>query len=152
MDERVTGSAQFADSFLDYTGQRLFAAQKKNYLNLAAIAPVALTSDKTALFQAIKQFPGAVMLDRQTFRKRADRGGFTFFEAADGEQHLVLLRFETLRKGGCVAFSEKKPNPIAQFGECSILRGGNFFRHSNIISWNDISCTLAFFSLHALTT
>ena len=128
MDERVTGSAQFADSFLDYTGQRLFAAQEKGHLNLAAVAAVALTFDKAALLQTIKQFPSAVMLDRQTFRKRTDRGGFTFFEAADGEQHLVLLRFEAFRESGRVAFAEKKPNPIAQFGECSILRGGNFFR------------------------
>ena len=139
MDERVTGSAQFADSFLDYTGQRLFAAQKKNYLNLAAIAPVALTFDKAALLQSIKQFHGAVVLDGETLRERTDRGGFTLFEAADGEKHLVLLRFETFRKGGCVAFTEKKPNPVAQFGQGAILRGGNLFRHSNIISWNDIS-------------
>src|SRR2546430_17097937 len=102
MDERVTGSAQFADSFLDYTGQRLFAAQEKGHLNLAAIVPVALTFDKAPLFQAIEQFPSAVMLDGETLRQRTNRGGFTFFEATDGQQHLFLLRFGTCTKGGCV--------------------------------------------------
>ncbi len=98
-------------------------------MNLAPIPPVAETFDEASLLEAISQLHGAVMLDRQTFGQRTDRSGFTVFEAADGEKHLVLLRFETFREGRCVAFPKKEPNPIAQFGESSILRGGNLFRH-----------------------
>jgi len=76
-------------------------------MNLAAVALIPEPFDVAMLFQTVDEFDGAVVLDGQLFRELANGGQFTVLEASDGEKHLILLRFQSLRVRGRVAFAQE---------------------------------------------
>src|SRR5262249_20796237 len=119
------GSAQLADSFPNNTGEGLFALREEDDSDLTAIFFVAQTFYVAVGFKPIDQLDCAVVFDGQAFGKDADGGRLVFLEAANREEHLILLGFETFGERGGVAFAKKEANPIAQLGEGAVLGGCN---------------------------
>ena len=103
-------------------------------MDLAAIVFIAEALDVTSFFETIDELYGAVMLDSELFGEVADGPWFLFIQAADREEHLVLLRLETLRVGRGVAGAEEESDAVAQFSKGAVFAGSDFFRHEFIIS------------------
>ena len=85
-------------------------------------------------FQAVNEFHGAVVFESKPLGEGLNGRLASFGEAADGEQHQVLLGLEA--DGPCfgVAFAQEMANAVAQFGQRAVLGGSDICRHKLSIS------------------
>jgi len=97
------GSSQFRTMRVRQPMQLAFAGRREFHPNRAAVRVGAGARDEAALFQAVEQAHGAVMADQQVFGQGADGGTGALVERADGEQHLMLLRLQSLGAGRLLA-------------------------------------------------
>ena len=132
--ESSAAGTQFTDPFFHDTGQRSFATRKEHNPYLAAVFFFAETSYEASLFQAINKFYGAMVLDRESVSQSAHRGQFVFLETTNRQEHLILLGLKAFRQGSRISRAQEKPDPVAQFRQCPVLRRGNLFRHGIILS------------------
>jgi hypothetical protein len=104
---------QFVQPFVDYLFQGALPSGQQEDTDLPLIASAACAADITVRLQPIDQTDGAVMPEEQTLREAADAGVVVVGKFANGEKHLVLLRFEAGGLGGVIAAAEKAPDTIA---------------------------------------
>lgn len=103
-------------------------------MNLSPIVFVTQTFDVAALFEAVNEFNGAVMFEGKLLGQGADRGRFVLAEAANGQQHLILLRLEALGVSSGIAGTQEEPDAVAQFSEGAVFGGSDPFGHEFIVS------------------
>ena len=109
-----------------------FPGQVNGYLSPIAIAG-ATALDQMALFQPVKQANGAVMANQEMSCKTANRRSVIVGEGLDGQQHLVLVRFQSLGASGLFTEVQEFPNLVAEIAEGSITTVGEVL-HINIVS------------------
>jgi hypothetical protein len=75
--------------------------------------------------EAIDYLNCAVMAQAKPLRKRPDGGKSSFRQSFNGEQDLVLLRFDALRPSGFFAQVQELADAIAELGKLAILGSRN---------------------------
>lgn len=91
-------------------------------------------ADITVCFETVDQTHGAVMAEKQALGQAADAGFVRMGKAANGEEHLVLLGFESGGFGGLIASAEELADAVAQFGQGGVFGLANCSFHCIIIS------------------
>jgi hypothetical protein len=69
-----------------------------------------------------------------SFRKCLYGSLAAFGEAANGEQHQVLLGFEPYGPSFRIAFAQKMANAVAQLSQGAVLGGGDVRSHGSSVS------------------
>ena len=107
---------------------------------------------RSLLHEAINKFYGAVMAQAESFRKRPDGGTTSRRQSFYGQEHLVLLGFNSLRTSGFFAQVQELADAIAKLGKLPVSRSrylsaalsrgnflaaGNHKRHLILISYHD---------------
>ena len=88
------------------------------------VTPVSLRAfppKKPALFHAVHQFDGAVVLDLQPFGETADGRFLIVRQPAQCQQTHVLLRLEPNRPGGLFAVIDVPPDEKTELGESAVF-------------------------------
>jgi len=80
--------------------------------------------DEAAFCEPVDQTDRAVMPDQKMSCKIAYRGRIVFSERPYGEQHLVLLGFQSFVTGSFFAEVQESPDLITEIGECAVIRRG----------------------------
>ena len=94
---------------------------RQSHGGVAPVVRPAGTHRQSALFQPIDQPDGAMVSNEQMLCQGCDVGTLVRFETADGQHHLVLLRFETFVTRGVLAKVQEAADLKAKVGESSIL-------------------------------
>jgi len=108
--------SQLADSLSSDLIQKPLPPGQERDQNLSAIFLAPLSPHIAVLFQSVKQLDGAVMLQSEPFRERADGSFGICRQSADRQQHEVLLGFEAREPRRRVSLPQKQPDAIAEFG------------------------------------
>lgn len=103
-------------------GQELFAGPCQLHQDGARVSGIGGAADGTAALQAIDQFDGAVMLQKQAAGQFADRGRRSLRQALDGEQQLVLLRLQAGGAGLIFTELQELPQLVAELRESAVAR------------------------------
>ena len=129
---RAVGHGEFSnDSFR-------FSSQTQNYL--AAVRLAAHASNKAVSFQPVAQFHRTVMLDLQALREHSHCRLQISRESLDGQQRLMLVRFNACGAGRLLAIGEVPANFVTKIREHFII-DRSFSRHTLIISYYDRKCS-----------
>jgi hypothetical protein len=75
--------------------------------------------------EAIDYLNCAVMAQAKPLRKRPDGGTSSLGQSFDGEQDLVLMRFDALKPSGFFAEVQELADAIAELSKLAISRGRN---------------------------
>jgi len=95
--------------------QDLLASLCEGHDNLPPVPLTGPAMDHAVRFHAIHQFHGAVVANLQALGQIADGGTMArAVEALDGQQQLVLLRFQTVVPRSFLAEMQKLPDVVAE--------------------------------------
>ena len=101
--------------------------QVNTYLSPVAIAG-ANALDQAALFQAVEQAHGAMVADQEVRCQTANRWSVSVSEGLDRQQHLVLVRLQSLRAGSLFTEAQEFPDLVAELAEGLIVAGREIFQ------------------------
>jgi hypothetical protein len=109
-----------------------FSGQMNGYLPPISIVG-ANAPDQLALFQSVEQTYCAVMADQEVSCQAANRRSVKISKGLNGEQHLVLVRFQALGASSLFTEVQEFPNLKADIAEGLIVTGRKVL-HINIVS------------------
>src|SRR5467141_3788603 len=136
--QRRPARAQLADAVSRHLLEQLLSPRQKRHQDAPAVVPAAAPAHVAMGLQPVDQLHGAVMLQRQPVRQRANRRLCAFREPAKRQQEKMLLRLEARSARHGVPFPDELANEVTEFRERLVLRRGDFFCHQVTISQCDI--------------
>ena len=77
------------------------------------------TCYRSLFYEAIDKFYGTVMAQAESFRKRPDGGTTSRWQPFYGQEHLVLLGFDSLQTSGFFTQVQELADAIAKLGKLS---------------------------------
>jgi hypothetical protein len=97
------------------------ACRSQLHDHLAAVRFAPRTRHGSERFEAVHKLHGAVMTQAQTASQLADGGAPALWQPSNGQQQLMLLRFEAV--GSRLSFTEmeKSSDSITEFGKSPVL-------------------------------
>jgi len=138
----VPSLAQLVQPLANNPFQGTLAPGEQGHADLPMVATATGAADMAAQRETIDQTHGAVRLEKQALREPTDTGLISVREAAHGEEHLVLLRFEASGFGGFITAVKKLAYAMAQFGQCGIFGITDLSSHILSLSPHDIHASL----------
>jgi hypothetical protein len=84
---------------------------------------------RSLLHETVNQFHHAVMAKAEPVREGCDRGAGFFGQAFDGEEKLVLLRFNVTGASGFFAEVQELADAVTEFRKLAITCLGNISVH-----------------------
>jgi len=105
--------------------QQFFTMRSKFYKDFTAVLFAVPACHPSALHEAVNQLNRTVMAKTKSLRKRTHGGTSSLGQSFDGEQELVLLRFDALGPGDFFAYMQKLADAVAKFGKLAIARSRN---------------------------
>src|SRR5467141_2218144 len=127
--QRRPARAQLADALSRHLLEQLLSPRQKRHQDAPAVVPAAAPAHVAMGLQPVDQLHGAVMLQRQPVRQRADRRFWALGEPAQRQQKQILLRLEPSGARRRVPFAHELADEVAQFRQRAVLRRGDFRRH-----------------------
>jgi hypothetical protein len=97
-----------------------FCGQLEQYL--PAVIAVALSLNVATLCKPVGKFNGAVRFDLQPLGEHANSWDLVFWQSLNGQQELMLPRFDARFSRCILAESHKAPDLITQFRKQSVVR------------------------------
>src|SRR2546428_24074 len=94
LHQRRSARAQFTDAILRYLFEQFFSARQQRHQDLPAVVPVSAPAHVAVSLQPVDQLHGAMMLQRQPVRQRANRRFLTLRESAKSQQEQIRWRLE----------------------------------------------------------
>ena len=88
---------------------------------VSAVAGPSRANRQAAIFQPVDQANGTMVSNEQMRRQGRDVRPLVRFQPADGQHHLMLLRFQTFGARGLLARVQKAADLEAKVGESAIL-------------------------------
>jgi hypothetical protein len=95
---------------------------------------------RSLLHEAVNKFYRAVMAQAESFRKRPDGGTTSHRQPSNGQEHLVLLGFNSLRTSGFFTQVQELADAIAKLGKLPVPRcrylSAALCRRNFLAAWN----------------
>jgi len=108
--------------------QQLFAMGSEFYQHFTTVLVTLPSYHRSMFHEAVDYFNRAVMAQAKPLRNRPDVGTGSRRQSFDGEQHLVLLRFNALGTSGFFAYVKELADAMTELGKLAISRARNFSR------------------------
>ena len=109
------------DPMPDKPAEQRFSMRRYVHDDVTSVSLGAFPPKKPALFHAVHQFDGAVMLDLQPFSETADGWFLIGGQPAQCQQTHVLLRLEPNRPGGLFGVIDVPPYEKTKLGERAVF-------------------------------
>lgn len=111
--------------------QQRFAVSREFDQDLSLIFMAVSPTYRAAVHQSVYEFNRAVVTKTELLRKRSNCWTGTFRQSFDRQQHLVLLRLDSLGASCFFAEVQKLPDPVTELGEAPktkfrYIRSGRF--------------------------
>jgi len=113
--------AKLVDAVPDEPAEKRFSMRRNVHDDVTPVSLGAFPPKKPALFHAVHQLDGAVMLDLQPFGEAADGWFLVGGQPAQRQQTHVLLRLESNRPGGLFAVIDVPPDEKTKLGEGAVF-------------------------------
>jgi hypothetical protein len=103
--------------------QQVLAVRREFYQDLAMIIISVPAPQCTALNQTIDKFHRTVMAKAELARERSNRGADALGQTFDGQEELMLLRFDAPGSGYLLAGMQELPNTMTELSESAEASG-----------------------------
>jgi hypothetical protein len=111
--------------------QQRFAVSREFDQDLSLIFMAVSSTYRAALHQPVYEFNRAVVTKTELLRKRSNGWAGTLRQSFDSQEHLVLLRLDSLGASCFFAEVQKLPDPVTELGKAPkakfrYIRSGRF--------------------------